>query len=148
MNEHNINYTSIILHKMLNLLMFEGKKQKAQGILMQALEASKEKLGLDVCVFTILNQAVFNASPDIEVKSKKIGTNIYQIPRSITTEKKLKLGIKNLLDAARLRKDYSMVDKLSIELVEAYNFRGLAVKKKEEMHKIAEANKSFSHFNW
>lgn len=148
MNEHNSMHSAIIMDKMLNLLMVQGKKQVARGILTQALNKSYKNLGLDKNTINVLTQAILNAAPDLEVKSKKVGTNIYQIPRSITIEKKLKLGIKNVLDAARSRKEYTMTEKLAAELTDAYNYRGLSIKKKEEIHKIAEANKSFAHFNW
>lgn len=148
MNDQNNKYSAIILDKTLNLLMVQGKKHVARSILIKALNKSYMNLGLDKNTTNVLTQAIFNAAPDLEVKSKKVGTNVYQIPRSITIEKKIKLGIKNVLDAARSRKEYTMIEKLAAELTDAYNHRGLSIKKKEEIHKIAEANKSFAHFNF
>jgi small subunit ribosomal protein S7 len=148
MNEQNNKYSCFILEKMLNLLMSQGKKQVAQGILTKALENSYRSLKLDKTTTNLLTQVIFNVSPDLEIKSKKVGTNIYQIPRSITMEKKLKLGIKNLLESARSRKEYTMCEKLSAEIIDAYNFKGLSIKRKEEIHKMAEINKSYAHFNW
>jgi small subunit ribosomal protein S7 len=145
-NQSNL-YSHIVSSKMLNLLMIKGKKNAAKRILNLSLEQSFNTLGAD-SKSVILTKAVFNASPDLEIKTKKIGTTLYHIPRSVTIEKKIKIGIKFILEAARSRKEYTMIDRLAAELTDAYNYRGVAIKKKEEVHKIAESNKSFSHFNW
>ena len=137
-------YNKTVSEKMLNLIMFKGKKSVAQRILKKTLKKGAKNLTIENTSL-LLSKAVFNASPDLEVKTKKIGTNIYHIPKSITIEKKIKLGIRNILDAAKLRKEYTMVERLSSELVDAYNYKGGAIKKKEETHKLAESNKSFAH---
>jgi small subunit ribosomal protein S7 len=136
-----------IFHKAVNFMMLNGKKAVAYKILKRSIIKARENLKLKGDATLFIN-AVYNASPDIEIKTKKIGTNLYQIPRPITNSKKINLGIKNILQASDMRKEYTMTERLTGELIEAYNNKGLAVKKKEEIHKLAESNKSFSHFNW
>ena len=96
----------------------------------------------------VLVKAVFNASPDLEIKSKRVGTGVYQVPKPIDINRKLVLGSKNLIEVSKTRKESSMLERLTGELIDAYNNKGLSIKKKEELHKLAEANKSFAHFNW
>jgi len=141
------HYNKTVSKKMLSLIMVKGKKNVAQRILDKTLKKGAKNLAMENPSL-LLSKAVFNASPDLEIKTKKIGTNIYHIPKSITTEKKIKLGIRNILDAAKIRKEHTMVDRLAAELIDSFNYKGGAIKKKEEMHKIAESNKSFAHFNW
>jgi len=142
-----INYFEIIFSKLLNLLMIDGKKNIAYKIVSKSIILASKKLNIDNAS-EVLTKATFNASPDLEIKSKRVGTGVYQVPKAIDTNKKLTLGLKNILEACKMRKEYTMLDRLSSELVDAYNNKGLAVKKKDEVHKLAEANKSFAHFNW
>ena len=143
----NSEYFNIILSKLLNLIMKGGKKNVAYKIVNKSVLLASSQLNLSNSS-ELLTKATFNASPDLEIKSKRIGTGIYQVPKAIDMNKKLTLGLKNILDACKVRKEYTMMERLSGELVDAYNNKGIAVKKKEEIHKLAEANKSFAHFNW
>ena len=143
----NSEYFNIILSKLLNLIMKDGKKNVAYKIVNKSVLLASSQLNLSNSS-ELLTKATFNASPDLEIKSKRIGTGIYQVPKAIDMNKKLTLGLKNILDACKVRKEYTMMERLSGELVDAYNNKGIAVKKKEEIHKLAEANKSFAHFNW
>ncbi len=143
----NSEYFNIILSKLLNLIMKDGKKNVAYKIVNKSVLLASSQLNLSHSS-ELLTKATFNASPDLEIKSKRIGTGVYQVPKAIDMNKKLTLGLKNILDACKVRKEYTMMERLSGELVDAYNNKGIAVKKKEEIHKLAEANKSFAHFNW
>jgi small subunit ribosomal protein S7 len=145
MNDKN-NF-DFISGKLLNFMMVDGKKSVAEKILNTSLSKANEKLNLQKDSM-VLVKAVLNVSPDIEIKTKKIGTNVYQVPRALTEDKKINLGIKFILQACKARKEYTMVDKLTSELIDAYNNKGLAIKKKDEIHKLAEINKSFSHFSF
>ena len=144
---NNIINFNTVSGKLLNFMMLDGKKAVASKILLKSLDIAKLKLDLNN-ESEFLIKAVLNASPDIEIKTKKIGTNVYQVPRSISPDKKINLGIKFILQACKSRKEYTMIDKLSAELIDAYNNKGLAVKKKDEVHKLGESNKSFSHFSF
>ena len=128
-------------------MMVDGKKSVALNILYKSIKQGRKNLKLDKSS-KLLVKAILNASPDLEIKTKKIGTNIYYIPRSITFENKIKYGIKNILQACNARKEHTMIEKLTGELTDAYKLKGLAIKKKDEIHKLAESNKSFSHFSW
>ena len=141
------NYFEIIFPKLLNLVMSNGKKNIAYKIVNKSIVAASKQLNT-TNYSEVLTKATFNASPDLEIKSKRIGTGVYQVPKAIDMNKKLTLGIKNILAASKSRKEYTMLERLTGELIDSYNNKGLAVKKKEEIHKLAEANKSFAHFNW
>jgi small subunit ribosomal protein S7 len=143
----NSEYFNIVFSKLLNLIMNGGKKNVAYKIVNKSILLASSQLNLSNSS-ELLTKATFNASPDLEIKSKRIGTGVYQVPKAIDMNKKLTLGLKNILDACKVRKEYTMLERLSGELVDAYNNKGIAVKKKEEIHKLAEANKSFAHFNW
>jgi|TARA_Y100000739_G_C20235399_1_gene296377 small subunit ribosomal protein S7 len=143
----NSEYFNIIFSKLLNLIMNGGKKNVAYKIVNKSILLASSQLNLSNSS-ELLTKATFNASPDLEIKSKRVGTGVYQVPKAIDMNKKLTLGLKNILDACKVRKEYTMLERLSGELVDAYNNKGIAVKKKEEIHKLAEANKSFAHFNW
>lgn len=143
----NSNYFDIIFPKLLNLIMSDGKKNIAYKIVNKSIILASDQLNL-TNHSEVLTKATFNAAPDLEIKSKRVGTGVYQVPKPIDINKKLTLGLKNILDACKVRKEYTMLERLTGELVDAYNNKGIAVKKKEEIHKLAEANKSFAHFNW
>ena len=141
--------------KMIQFLMVCGKKSKAKRILEDSISyaiegatnsatnnSSQDKKN------SFLLEAILNTAPDLEIKSKRIGSTSYQIPKPITRKKKLKIGVSNLIEAAKLRKENTMVLRLGSELRDAYNSKGSAVKKKEDLHKLAESNKSFAHFNF
>jgi len=137
--------------KMIQFLMVCGKKSKAKRILEDsisyAIEGATNNSSQDK-KNSFLLEAILNTAPDLEIKSKRIGSTSYQIPKPITRKKKLKIGVSNLIGAAKLRKENTMVLRLGSELRDAYNSKGSAVKKKEDLHKLAESNKSFAHFNF
>lgn len=133
--------------KMIQFLMVCGKKSKAKRILEDSLFYATENSTHDK-KNSFLLEAILNTAPDLEIKSKRIGSTSYQIPKPITRKKKLKIGVSNLIEAAKLRKENTMVLRLGSELKDAYNSKGSAVKKKEDLHKLAESNKSFAHFNF
>jgi len=127
-------------------LMKSGKRHLAQRILRQALaraEASSKRPGLEV-----LEAALRNASPIIEVKPRRVGGATYQVPVEIRGDRRLSLGVRWLVQSARKRNGKSMSEKLAAEFVDAMNGLGAAVKRREDTHKMAEANKAFSHFKW
>ncbi|HEX8025390.1 MAG TPA: 30S ribosomal protein S7 [Candidatus Limnocylindrales bacterium] len=127
-------------------LMKDGKRHLAQRILRQALaraEASSKRPGLEV-----LEAALRNASPIIEVKPRRVGGATYQVPVEIRGDRRLSLGVRWLVQSARKRNGKSMSEKLAAEFVDAMNGLGAAVKRREDTHKLAEANKAFSHFKW
>ena len=141
------NCFDFIFLKLFRFIMVDGKKQTAQNILKKSLLRATNTLSQQD-EKKVLVTAIFNVSPDIEIKSKRIGSTSYQIPRPITLDKKINLGIKLLLQACKSRKEKNIESKLASELVDAYNNKGLAVKKKDEIHKLAESNKSLAHFSW
>lgn len=141
------NYESIVVAKFINYLMLDGKKAKAEKITYKAVEYLSKKVGGNpVEVFEI---AVDNLKPLVEVKSRRVGGATYQVPIEIRASRSLSLALKWLVKAARSKKtEKTMIDKLSNELVDAYNKKGAAYKKREDTHKMAESNKAFSHYRW
>lgn len=144
--ESNQLYNSPIFNKLVQFMIISGGKIKAQRILHKSITEASKKLGESE--LTILEKVLMNVSPDIEVKSKKIGTTSYMVPKPINSTRKLNLGVKLLLESANQRKENGIVSCLTNEFIEAFNNKGSSVKKKDDIHKQAEANKSFSHFNW
>jgi small subunit ribosomal protein S7 len=145
-NKNSVIDSSIIFEKLVQFMIISGGKKKARMILQQSL--SKASMNLDQSENNLLLKAIMNVSPDIEVKSKKIRTTNYLVPKPLSQERKLKVGIKLFLESVKSRKEYGITTCLTNELIDAYNNKGTAVKRKEDIHKQAEANKSFSHFNW
>lgn len=140
-------YNSILLTKFINHLMKRGKKSTAQRIIYDALDElnkiSKQDNGI-----SILEAAVKNASPAVEIRSRRIGGANYQVPREVKADRRTFLAIRWLLEAARQKKGKPMLKRLTEELMSASKNEGVAVKKKENTHKMAEANKAFAHFAW
>lgn len=143
-NENKWDYS---YSKLLNLLMYDGKKNIARNIVKKSFEKALKKTGASSNKELFL-QALLNISPDIQIKSKRVGSSVYQVPIPLEDKKRLNLGIRFLLSASRSRKEYSMIDRLSNELIDAYLGKGIAIKKKDDIHKMGEANKAFAHFNW
>ena len=142
-------YNSTLVTKFINSLMISGKKSTAEGIFydsMAAAEARIEGEGIDgLAIFT---QALENVKPLLEVKSRRVGGANYQVPVEVRQERRTSLAIRWILDAARKRGEKTMAQRLANELVDAYNSTGSAVKKKEDTHRMAEANKAFAHYRW
>jgi small subunit ribosomal protein S7 len=146
-NEYINDDYQYIYSKLLNLLMYNGKKNIARKIIDKALDTALLKVN-ESSKKKILVKAILNAAPDIEIKSRRVGSSVYQVPIPLDSFRKLNFGIRFILEASRGRKEYKMIDKFSLEIIDAYNNKGLAIKKKDDLHKLGEANKSFSHFNW
>ena len=146
-NEYINDDYQYIYSKLLNLLMYNGKKNIARKIIDKALDTALLKVN-ESSKKKILVKAILNAAPDIEIKSRRVGSSVYQVPIPLDSFRKLNFGIRFILEASRGRKEYKMIDKFSLEIIDAYNNKGLAIKTKDDLHKLGEANKSFSHFNW
>lgn len=139
-------YGSKVITKFINQIMLDGKKGIAQTLVYDAFEIIKEKTGQDpVEVFT---QAVANAMPLLEVKARRVGGSNYQVPIEIRPERRQTLAIRWLVASARKRSDKTMDLRIANELMDAANNTGGAVKKKDETHRMAEANKAFAHYRW
>jgi len=139
-------YSSKLVTKIINNLMIDGKKGIAQKIFYNALEIVKNKTNQDP--MEVLNKALDNIMPSLEVKSRRVGGANYQVPIEVKSERKQALGIRWLINYARLRGGRSMADNLAAEIIDASNGIGGAVKKREDTHKMAEANKAFAHYRW
>ncbi|MCX5751137.1 MAG: 30S ribosomal protein S7 [Candidatus Saganbacteria bacterium] len=137
---------SEMVHKFINKLMFDGKKSKAEIIFYAAMDLAKEKLKKEP--LEIFSQALDNIRPQMEVKARRVGGSTYQVPIEVSRERGLAIAMQWLRDVSRNRAGKSMAEKLASELVDAYNNIGGAAKKREELHKTAEANRAFAHFRW
>jgi small subunit ribosomal protein S7 len=142
----DIQYNSLMVQMFINRMMYSGKKSTAQHIMYDALALVEERAkrsGLEV-----FEQAMKNATPQIEVKPRRVGGATYQVPVEVPADRRNTLAMRWLLGAARSRGGKSMVDKLANELMDAAAGNGAAIKKREETHKMAEANRAFAHFRW
>jgi len=135
-----------LVARMINGIMRKGKKTIAEKIVYGSMEIIKEKTKEDPV--SVLKKAVENSKPVIEVKSRRVGGATYQVPVEIRPERRLALSLRWMIDFAKERSEKTMVDRLSGEILDAYNNRGMTVKKKEDTHKMAEANKAFAHYRW
>ncbi len=135
-----------ILTKFMNCLMFAGKKSVAENIVYGAFDVIGQKTGNDPV--KVFHAALENVKPAIEVRSRRVGGATYQVPIEVRTDRRLALAIRWLIETARARTENTMVERLSGELLDAANNRGAAVKKREDTHRMAEANKAFSHYRW
>ena len=135
-----------VVTKFMNAIMLDGKKSAAERIVYGAFEQVEDKLKQEpVGVF---HQALENVAPHVEVRSRRVGGATYQVPVDVRPERRQALAIRWLISAARKRNETTMVDRRSGELLDAANNRGTAVKKREDTHKMAEANRAFSHYRW
>lgn len=139
-------YGDFVLAKFMNSVMYDGKKSVAEGIVYGALDAIEGKLKQDP--IETFRQALQNVMPAIEVRSRRVGGATYQVPVEVRQDRRQALAIRWIISAARNRNENTMAERLSGELMDAYNNRGNAVKKREDTHKMAEANKAFSHYRW
>lgn len=139
-------YQDVVVTKFINGLMIQGKKSTAEGIFYKALTLIETKSGEDG--LKCFKKALSNVKPAVEVKSRRIGGATYQVPVEVRPVRRQSLAIRWLRDQARSRNGKSMVEKLADELIDAANNRGGAVKKKEDVYKMAEANKAFAHLKW
>ncbi len=139
-------FGDLIVSKFMNNLMYEGKKSVAEGIVYGAMEKIQSKAKQDP--LQVFHDALNNVAPAIEVRSRRVGGATYQVPVEVRNERRQALAIRWIIIAARGRNETTMVDRLSGELLDASNNRGTAVKKREDTHKMAEANRAFSHYRW
>ncbi|HSO79664.1 MAG: 30S ribosomal protein S7 [Chromatiaceae bacterium] len=139
-------FGSNLLAKFVNMLMEDGKKAVAERIMYGALETMATKKGGEP--LNMLDQAMENVRPVVEVKSRRVGGATYQVPVEVRPQRRNSLAMRWLIDAARKRSEKSMALRLAGELMDASDSRGTAVKKKEDTHRMAEANKAFSHYRW
>ena len=139
-------YNSKVVTRTINAIMLDGKKGTAQTIFYSALDRVKEETGQDP--LEVFNKALENIAPTLEVKSRRIGGQNYQVPVEVRPERKQTLALRWLIKYSRLRSDKTMDEKLAKEIMDAANGLGGACKKREDTHKMAEANKAFAHYRW
>lgn len=140
-------YRSPLIGKFVNMLMRRGKKTLAERIVYQSLDLAAERTGKSD-VLEIFQKAVANVRPVLEVKSRRVGGATYQVPVEIQAERGTTLALRWIRDFAQSRKGKPMHEKLAMEIVDAYKGEGQSIKKREDTHKMAEANKAFSHYRW
>ena len=142
-------FNEVMVSRFVNQLMYDGKKTIAYDIFYTALENVKSKLpNEDKTPLEIWKKALENITPQVEVKSRRVGGATFQVPTEIRPERKESISMKNLIIFSRKRSGHSMAEKLAAEIADAYNNQGGAFKKKEDMHKMAEANRAFAHFRF
>ena len=142
-------FHDVKVSKFVNHLMYDGKKNTAYSIFYTALETVKAKMqNEEKTALEIWKKALENVTPQVEVKSRRVGGATFQVPTEIRPDRKVTLSIKNMILYARKRSGHSMAEKLAAEVVSAYNLEGGAFKRKEDMHKMAEANRAFAHFRF
>jgi small subunit ribosomal protein S7 len=139
-------FQDVVVTKFMNSIMRAGKKSVAEQIVYGAFDIVEGKLKSEP--LPIFKQALDNVAPAVEVRSRRVGGATYQVPVEVRAERRQALAIRWLISAARGRNDKTMVERLSAELIDASNNRGAAVKKREDTHKMAEANRAFSHYRW
>jgi small subunit ribosomal protein S7 len=139
-------YHDMVLSKFMNAIMRAGKKSTAESIVYGALDRVEERAKQDP--LQMFHQALENVMPAVEVRSRRVGGATYQVPVEVRAERRQALAIRWIISAARARNENTMVDRLSGELLDAANSRGSAVKKREDTHKMADANRAFSHYRW
>ena len=139
-------YKSTIIPKLINNIMYDGKRGIAAKIVYEAIDKIKSKTKEEP--INVFNEAINNIRPTVEVRSRRVGGATYQVPVEVKSKRAQALALRWLVDASRKRKDKHMSDKIFNEIFDAYEKKGSAVKKKEDVHKMAESNKAFAHFRW
>ncbi len=139
-------FGDIVLTKFMNSLMYAGKKSVAEAIVYGAFDAIEQKTSQDPV--KVFHEALGNVKPDLEVRSRRVGGATYQIPIEVRSDRGQALAIRWIISSARSRSENTMMERLSGELMDAANGRGAAVKKREDTHRMADANKAFSHYRW
>jgi small subunit ribosomal protein S7 len=139
-------FGNVVVTKLMNSIMYAGKKSVAESIVYGAFEVIEGKTKQNP--INVFQQALDNVMPSIEVRSRRVGGATYQVPVEVRSTRRQALGIRWIIEAARSRNEKTMTDRLSAELLDASNNRGNAVKKREDTHKMAEANRAFSHYRW
>jgi small subunit ribosomal protein S7 len=142
-------FGSLVLAKFMNMVMEDGKKSAAERILYGAIDRISEKTGRErEAALELVTQALDNVKPAVEVKSRRVGGATYQVPIEVRTTRRQTLAMRWIIDAARSRSEKSMAHRLANELMEAAENRGAAVRKREDTHRMADANKAFAHYRW
>jgi small subunit ribosomal protein S7 len=139
-------FGDVVLSKFMNSLMLHGKKSTAESIVYGAFDRIQEKTSQDP--LQVFHEALDNVKPSVEVRSRRVGGATYQVPVEVRPDRRQALAIRWLIDASRKRNETTMVERLSGELLDAAQNRGASVKKREDTHKMAEANRAFSHYRW
>ncbi len=139
-------YSSIVVTKLINNIMYDGKKGVAQKIVYNAFDIVREKTGKDP--LEAFNEAMENIMPKLEVKARRVGGATYQVPMEVCADRRQTLGLRWLTLYSRNRNERTMSERLAAEIMDAVNNTGGAVKKREDTHKMAEANKAFAHYRW
>ncbi len=139
-------YNNIVITKLINQIMYDGKRGVAQSVCYEALEAVAEKSGKDA--MEVFNAALANIMPSLECKARRVGGATYQVPMEVRPERRQTLALRWLVMFARKRGERTMCERLAAEIMDASNNMGNAVKRREDMHKTAEANKAFAHYRW
>jgi len=139
-------YKSLILSKFINIIMYDGKKSTAEKIIYTTFDQIKNKTKEDP--IKVFNDAINNIRPNLEVRSRRVGGATYQVPVEVNNNRSQTLALRWLLDASRKRKNRTMAEKLFNELMDAYQRKGAAMKKREDTHRMAESNKAFAHYRW
>ena len=139
-------FKSEVVSKFINSIMYDGKRSTAEKILYDALEKIKSKENNDP--IKIFNQAISNVKPNLECRSRRVGGATYQVPVEVKSKRAQALALRWIMEATRKRKNKPMAEKLHAELIDASQNKGSAIKKREDTHKMAEANKAFAHFRW
>jgi small subunit ribosomal protein S7 len=139
-------YNKVLISRIVNKLMLDGKKGLAENIFYGALDIIADKTGEDP--IEVVNEALNNIMPALEVKSRRVGGSNYQVPVEVDEHRKITLSLRWLINAARARGERTMKERIASEIMEAFNNTGGAVRKKEEVHRMAEANRAFAHYRW
>ncbi len=144
--EPDLKYNNVRVAKLINYVMLDGKKETARKVVYKAFDLIKEKTGEDPVM--VFETAIKNVEPSVEVRSRRVGGANYQVPMEVRPERRLQLALRWIVLFSRKKKGMPMHERLASEIIAAYNNEGEAVKKKEDTHKMAEANKAFAHLAW
>ena len=140
-------YRDVTISKFVNTLMADGKKSVAEGILYDCIDEIRKKVANEDPI-NVLKKAIENCKPSVEVRSRRVGGATYQVPVEVRPSRRQALSIRWLVTYARERTEKTMKDRLAVEVIDAFNNRGTAIKKRDDVHKMAEANKAFAHYRW
>ena len=141
-------FGDVVVTKFMNSIMYDGKKSAAESIVYNALDVLKKRGGPQADPVRLFHEALDNVKPSVEVRSRRVGGATYQVPVEVRPERREALAIRWLIDASKKRNENTKEERLAGELLDASNNRGTAVKKREDTHKMADANKAFSHYRW
>ena len=139
-------YKSVLVSQLINKVLLDGKKEKARGIVYTALETVERRSGQEALI--VLKRAIDNLKPAVEVRSRRVGGSPYQVPVEVPPRRSNTLAIRWMVDFARKRKEHEMAERLANEIMDASNRTGAAIKRREDIHKMAESNKAFAHYRW